>query len=141
MTVPDQRQAEIVSSGINMAEGNNQMSCKPLIIKGTLQNQQTNGGNRSKSSINGDFLYLYTDQFMTSSPNVTPTKNQSLLRKVVNSNLWGSTMRSDDRQQKESILHDSVISADQVFFFSSFAVVFFFLFLSSYSSFACSTFS
>jgi len=87
MTVPDQRQAEIVSSGINMAEGNNQMSCKPLIIK---------------------------DQFMTSSPNVTPTKNQSLLRKVVNSNLWGSTMRSDDRQQKESILHDSVISADQL---------------------------
>jgi len=85
-TVDDERHAKRISPERHAEIDFNQMSNKPLMIK---------------------------EKFMTSSPNVTPTKNQSLYKKVVNSNLWGPTKRNED-QQREGILHESVISADQL---------------------------
>ena len=52
---------------------------------------------------------------MTSSPNVTPTKNRSLLQKVAYSNMWGTNKRgTESKGLDEDKLHESIISADQV---------------------------
>ena len=51
---------------------------------------------------------------MTSSPNATPAKNMSLLKKVAQSNMWGPSRNLDTKSQIEEKLHDSIISADQV---------------------------
>ena len=52
---------------------------------------------------------------MTSSPNVTPTKNRSLLQKVAHSNMWSANRRGvDAKGPREDMLHESIISADQV---------------------------
>ena len=56
------------------------------------------------------------EPFMTSSPVETPVKNQSMLKKVTNSNVWGSSKRSTEHKgQDEDGINDSIISADQVF--------------------------
>merc|ERR1711872_590421 len=55
------------------------------------------------------------DRFMTSSPNVTPSKSRSLLQKVAHSNMWGSSRRGlESIAQHDEKLHESIISADQL---------------------------
>jgi len=59
-------------------------------------------------------LIVKEHRFMTSSPNATPAKNMSLLKKVAQSNMWGSSRNPETKSQIEEKLHDSIISADQL---------------------------
>jgi len=59
-------------------------------------------------------LIVKEDRFMTSSPNATPAKNMSLLKKVAQSNMWGPSRNLNTKSQIEEKLHDSIISADQL---------------------------